>query len=384
MPFIQTAPDTHQKLQILSQSSQYDLACACATGKDEHRKRSPEGKWIYPVALPQGGTTYLFKTLLSNECANDCGYCPLRTGHDGLQRCSLKPEELVRTFLDYYRRRRVSGLFLSSGVIGSPDQTMQRINTAARILRRQCFRGYMHLKIIPGASEAAMRETLSLATTVSLNIETAGEDHFQRLCTGKQYQRDIIMPLQRISRLIAPGAPYHGVKFTTQFVVGASTETDKEIVMSTGQLYKQWRLHRVYFSAYQQGAGRQTIPGEHASVSGKDLLTREHRLYQVDWLLRKYGFLPDEIPFERGNNLSLSIDPKEAWARAHPEFFPVNINTADRFSLLRVPGLGPIMVDRILALRSYGRRIRSVEDMGKPNKLLKKAASYLGFFHISL
>src|SRR5512139_2291111 len=167
--------ETIEKLRVLSEDSRYDLACACGTGKDEHRRRGPEGKWLYPVALPQGGYTVLLKTLLSNACANDCKYCPLRSGTN-VRRCTLKPEEVANIFMEYQRRKKVFGLFLSSAVINSADYTMERINNVARLLRyAHKFRGYIHLKIIPGASDAAIEESFSLASAVSLNIETPGK-----------------------------------------------------------------------------------------------------------------------------------------------------------------------------------------------------------------
>jgi len=371
-------PDTTEKLAILSRDSQYDLACACATGKDEHRRRSKDDKWIYPVILPNGGTTYLFKTLLSNVCKNDCAYCPLRA-KSLAQRCSLSPEELANTFLAYYCARRVSGLFLSSGVVVDPDTTMERINRTALLLRKMQFKGYIHLKIIPGASDAAIEHSLTLASAVSLNIETPGEDNFKILSTTKNYRDDIIRPIGLISRLTAKGARYNGVKQTTQFVVGASKETDLEIIRYTGKLYKELALSRVYFSAYQRGAGSSDLPGENAHVSNDSLLTREHRLYQVDWLMRKYGFKSDEIPVEFNGNLSLAIDPKEMWARMHPDFFPVNVNRDDQYRLLRVPGFGQVMVDQILGLREKGSKLRTMEDLGKQTKLLKKAQAYVTF-----
>jgi predicted DNA-binding helix-hairpin-helix protein len=375
---VKKTPDTAEKLAILSRDSQYDLACACATGKDEHRRRSKDDKWIYPVILPNGGTTYLFKTLLSNVCRNDCAYCPLRANAVA-NRCSLTPEELSRTFFEYYRARRVSGLFLSSGVVTDPDTTMERINRTALLLRKMQFKGYIHLKIIPGASDAAIAHSLSLASAVSLNIETPGESNFKYLSTAKNYLRDIIRPIGLISRLTAKGSPYNGVKQTTQFVVGASQETDSEIIRYTGKLYKELGLSRVYFSAYQRGAGSDQLPGEQAQSSNGGLLTREHRLYQVDWLMRKYGFKSDEIPVEPGGNLSLEIDPKEMWARMHPEFFPVNVNRDDKYRLLRVPGLGEVMVDRILDLREQGIKVRTLADLGKQTKLLTKAQGYVTY-----
>lgn len=375
---IKKCPDIKEKLAILSRDSQYDLACACAKREDEHRRRSEDDKWIYPVALPNGGTTFLFKTLLSNECVNNCKYCPLRAGSD-VRRCALSPEELIKVFFSYYNARSVSGLFLSSGVINNPDTTMEQINRAALILRRMRFKGYIHLKIIPGASDAAIRQSLALANAVSLNIETAGENNFRYLSTSKDYLRDIIRPIQLISNLTARGSCYSGVNQTTQFVVGASQETDREIIGYSWKLYKELGLNRVYFSAYQRGAGSPELPGERSVCANAELLTREHRLYQVDWLIRKYGFKAEEIPLDSNGNLSISVDPKEMWAKLHPEFFPVNINKDDKYRLLRVPGIGEVLVSRILALRENGIKIRSFEDLGKQTKLLKKAGQYMVF-----
>src|SRR4030042_4125589 len=218
--------DTIEKLKVLSEDSQYDLACACGTSKDDRRKRGLDGKWLYPVALPQGGYSVLLKTLLSNACANDCKYCPLRSGSN-VRRCTLSPDEVARIFMEYYRRRKVFGLFLSSGVIGNPDNTMERINTVARLLRgRHEYRGYIHLKIIPGASDAAIEEAISLSTAVSLNIETPGRRHFELLSGKKDYERDIIRPIKLMGKLTAKGARFSKVKCTTQFIVGASEETD--------------------------------------------------------------------------------------------------------------------------------------------------------------
>lgn len=378
MVLIKNAPDVAERLKVLSRDSQYDLACACAKREDEHRRRSKDDKWIYPVTLPNGGTTFLFKTLLSNQCINNCKYCPLRVNSD-IARCALSPEELTRVFLSYYNARRVSGLFLTSGVINNPDTTMERINRAALLLRRTQFRGYIHLKIIPGASDAAIRQSVALADAVSLNIETAGEENFKRLSTTKDYLGDIIRPMRLISRLTSKGSSHSAVKQTTQFIVGASCETDREIVDCSGKLYKELGLSRVYFNAYQRGAGSPELPGERSDYTNSSLLTREHRLYQVDWLIRKYGFRPDEIPFDSGGKLSLAVDPKEMWARQHPEFFPVNINKDERSRLLRAPGLGLIMVGRILEFRKRGLRIRSLEDLGRQNKLMKKARPYVIF-----
>ncbi len=375
---IKSSPGLEEKLAILSRDSRYDLACSCAPRPDEHRRRSPDDRWIYPVSLPNGGTTFLFKTLLSNTCVNNCRYCPLRQGSD-VCHCGLSPEELAGAFMDYYRRRRVNGLFLSSAVTGTADATMERINRTALILRKRQFRGYIHLKIIPGASDAAIREALGLASAVSLNIETAGDDNFRSLSTTKDYRRDILRPIELISSLTAKGAPYCGVKQTTQFVVGASLETDRQILGCSGKLYRELGLSRVYFSAYQRGAGAPELPGEHSSFSNADLLCREHRLYQADWLIRKYGFRAEEIPLDAAGNLDLAVDPKERWAMAHPEFFPVNLNRDDKYRLLRVPGLGEVAVSRIIGLRQSGCRLNSLGQLGKLNRNLQKAVPYVTF-----
>jgi predicted DNA-binding helix-hairpin-helix protein len=365
-------PGTQEKLQILSADAQYDLACACGTGKDEHRKRGKKGNWIYPVTLPNGGKSTIFKTLISNVCRNDCKYCPLRED-SRIRRCSLGPGELAKVFLDYYRRREVFGLFLSSGVSGSADSAMERLNGTARILRnKHGFKGYIHLKIIPGASAGAIEEAVRLASAVSVNIETPGEANLAKVSSKKNYMRDIIEPMKLISRLTGRGSKYWRVKQTTQFIVGAAGESDAEIVRYVGGLYDRLNMHRVYFSAYQKGLGDERISG------GRDGFMREHRLYQVDFLLRKYGFSESEIVFGEDGKLSVEVDPKEAWAERHPEWFPVNANTARKEELLRVPGLGPVTVKEILRRRKSGR-LKCIEDVGKVGVRLAEAKRYLSF-----
>ncbi len=378
MTAVITKPDTTEKLRILADDAQYDLACACGTRTGEHRKRSADGRWIYPVTLPNGGTSVLFRTLLSNVCSNDCKYCPLRENQD-LRRCSLTIDETCRVFLDYFRQKKVFGLFLSSGVIGTPDQTMDRLNGIAETLRRKYqFRGYIHLKIIPGSAPAAVEKAVSLATAVSLNIETPGDAYLSQLSAKKEFIKDIIEPIKRISSLTAKGAPYQRVKQTTQFIVGAADEPDDKIVRYMQGLYKRLGLQRIYFSAYQKGLGAPDLPAENKQTNPADILTREHRLYQVDFLMRKYGFEDSDIEFDPTGRLSLDKDPKELWAQNHPDFFPININRATRYQLLRVPGLGPITVNRILNSRTISRFNR-IDDIGKPGKLLQKAAQYISF-----
>jgi len=378
MTAVISKPDSAEKLQILSADAQYDLACACSTSKDEHRRRGSDGKWIYPVTLPNGGKTTLFKTLISNVCGNDCAYCPLRADTK-VRRCSLSPEETAKIFLDYYNRRKVAGLFLSSGVCRSPDTSMAALNTTAKILRQKHkFKGYIHLKVIPGACNAAVEEAVSLASMVSMNIETPGAAHLAKLSKKKDYIKDIIAPIRLISTLTGRGTRYQRVRQTTQFIVGAAGEKDAEIVKYMAALYERLNMHRVYFSAYQKGLGNESLPAEQAPQDPQDIFTREHRLYQVDFLLRKYGFSESDIIFEGAGNLSLTADPKLLWAENHPEMFPVDVNRASKFSLLRVPGLGPITVSRILKRRKQAR-LRRIDDIGKTGVRLQKAAAYLAF-----
>jgi predicted DNA-binding helix-hairpin-helix protein len=379
MPAILTKPDTQRKLEILSADAQYDLACACATGDSEHRVRGSKGQWIYPVTLPNGGTSVLFKTLISNVCSNDCKYCPLRNDQD-VRRCTLNDEETVNTFLDYFNKGEVFGLFLTSGVIGTPDATMERLIRIVRILRyRHGFKGYVHLKIIPGASPAAIEEAVSVSTAVSLNIETPGQKHLAKLSGKKRFIEDIVEPIKLISRLTGRGNKYSRVKQTTQFIVGASDETDTEIVKYMWGLYDRLNLKRIYFSSYQKGLGDDSLDARQIlQQQSADIFSREHRLYQVDFLMRKYGFEESDIVFDKAGNLSLENDPKEAWAKTHSDYFPLDINKASKYELLRVPGLGDITVKRILEYRKSSQ-IRRITDFAKPTKLLTKAADYLVF-----
>ena len=378
MTLLRTAPDLRAKLQILSADAQYDLSCACSCGSGDSRRRGLDDRWLYPVTLQSGGQGWMFKTLVSNACANDCKYCPLRAGHDATLRCALTPEEIVRAFMPYWQSRQVLGIFLTSGVCGNPDAAMSRLLATAELLRyRERFRGVLHLKIIPGASDGAIDRALALASAVSLNIETAGAAHFAKLTARKDYLQSIIAPLKRIAALTAPGAPYARVKTGTQFVIGASDETDQEVVRYIGGLYDRMGLHGIYFSAYQRGLGDPTIPGELSTTTNADLLTREHRLYQTDFLIRKYGFAAEEIGFDDSGNLPLDADPKEIWARRHPERFPVALNQADRAELLRVPGLGPVAVKRILAARKGGGHVSSLQSVGICGALARKASAWL-------
>jgi len=387
--------DISTKLDILSRDAQYDLSCACSTKNPlEHRKKTSEGKWLYPVTVANGGTGIMLKTLMSNACSNDCKYCPLRQDQD-TQRFGLQPDELAGFYMSLLKKRPLIGIFLSSGVIGTADYTMDRLAATAEILRKRYrYRGYIHIKIIPGASNASIDKVLSLASAVSLNIETPGESHFSKLTQKKHYVSDIINPLKYISERTAKGTPHAKVGKTSQFIVGASDESDKEILEYSWGMYRRLGFDRLYFSAYQGGLGDPSIPGEQLRLSvfdqdpqsgflladpssvSRNLLVREHRLYQADYLFRRYRFTFDDIPFDPLGNLDISKDPKQLWAEHHPEFYPVSLSRSGKEELLRVPGLGPILVDRILKVRRE-TTIRSLDFLKIPSHLSNKAAPYL-------
>lgn len=367
--------DIVSKLDLLAQDAQYDLACACGTSDPaDHRHRGRGGNWLYPVTVPGGGTGIMLKTLVTNACSSDCGYCPLRSGGKS-NRVNIAPEELASIFLDICRRKSLIGLFISSGILDTPDRSMQLLTDTAAILRyRYHYRGYIHIKIIPGASDAAIEAALSLASAVSLNIETPGERFFSKLSQAKRYSSDIIEPIKKISSLTGKGGKFSRVRTSTQFIVGAADERDADILPYMWGLYDRLKLGRIYFSSYQKGLGLPTIPGETAPYG--ESFIREHRLYQSDFLFRRYGFTLDDFTFTEDGYLDLSRDPKQAWADNHPEFFPVSLRRSSREELLRVPGLGPVLVNRILKHRS-STPISSLETIRIPRHLLNKAAPYI-------
>lgn len=369
--------DKDVAIRQLSQEAQYDLSCACGTNDQDRRHRDANGMWVYPASLPNGGKSVILKTLLTSSCSNDCRYCPLRSDRD-TRRYTVAPDDLARYFMDYARGKGVFGLFLTSGVLGTADRTMERMTAVAELLRyRYEFRGFLHLKILPGSSHAAIEKALSLASAVSLNVEAPTAGVFADLSGTKDYMRDIVEPMQTISRLTSPGSKFARVKQTTQFIVGAGRENDGQLIEASQRLYRRWKLQRIYFSAYQRGLGDPALPAEQVpDLAGHDLLRREHRLYQVDYLLRKYRFSAEDIPLDNAGNLSLSVDPKQAWADAHPERFPVRLRRADRDELLRVPGLGPVSVGRLLACRKNGGRPALV-DAGLKGKRLATALRYV-------
>lgn len=385
--------DTQSKLDILSRDAQYDLSCACGTkNTQEHRKRNTAGSgWLYPTTTVSGGPGIMLKTLMGNRCANDCKYCPLRNDQD-FRPVALAPKEMASFFHEFQSKRPLIGLFLSSAVLGCAEKTMEMLTDTARILRNSYrYRGYIHLKVIPGSSKESIDEALKYASALSLNIEAPGEQHFSKLSESKNYVQDILQPLMYIASQTAKGSRYERVHTSSQFIVGASDELDKEILLYTSRLYQELHMGRLYFSAYQKGLGDQSLPGEqkqhqHSQLELFDLgqvhetdhasLTREHRLYQADWLLRKYGFSYEEMIFTEEGNLSLTKDPKLVWAQANPQYFPLSVKRSPKEALLRVPGLGPTYVGRIVSHRRMAP-LSCLEDLKLPFSVLEKARPFL-------
>ncbi|MBN1658621.1 MAG: radical SAM protein [Anaerolineae bacterium] len=360
--------DVTTKISTLGESAQYDLCNACGAAT---RQRDDIGRWIYPAALPDGKRVRVLKILMTNVCEKNCYYCATRAGRDA-PRTSFTPDELAAAFDRLLRADLVDGLFLSSGVCAGPGNTMDRMLACVELVRRRYrFDGYVHLKLLPGASDAHVERAVQLAQRVSVNLEAPDADHLAVIAPHKDFFDELMAPMWRAKRFIdASGGRLAPAGQTTQFVVGAAGESDHEILSTTARLYREVDLKRAYFSAFQP------VPGTPLDGLTPTPAWREHRLYQADWLLRFYGFGFDELIFDPTGNLPRAADPKLTYARAHPEQFPVEVNRASRHELLRVPGLGPRSVNRILDWRRGGR-LRDLGDLKKAGAVAERAAPYL-------
>ena len=359
--------DLDYKIEILGEGARFDLCGSC--GGEESRKRHPQGGWIYPVNLPDGGKKVnILKILLSNNCMHNCLYCANREGRSH-SIASFSAEELASLFWHLYQRGMVKGLFLSSAVDRSPSWAMNEMLKVAEILRyRLHFSGYLHLKILPDVSNDYLEEAVKLATRVSVNLEAPTPQSLCQIAPQKNFfgiwQKFQWFESQKKKGLSAPA----GV--TTQLVVGGSKETDREIMHTTSQLYEHFGLARVYYSAFQ--------PVADTPLSYKPPVStwREHRLYQADFLLRQYKFSFEELVFNEEGNFPLSLDPKILWANNHPEFFPVEVNSAPWEALIRVPGIGITSARRIMKLR---REItfRDPKELSKLGVLINRALPFI-------
>jgi putative DNA modification/repair radical SAM protein len=378
--------DVQEKLAILADAAKYDASCASSGTRkrdsfDGKGIGSTEGMGICHAYAPDGRCISLLKILLTNACIFDCHYCINRKSSN-VRRARFRVEEVVRLTLAFYRRNYIEGLFLSSGIIRSPDYTMERIVEVARSLREDHdFRGYIHLKTIPDADAGLVRRAGLYADRVSINVELPTRAGLGRLAPEKDGAR-IESAMREMKTAILEGhdakarfksAPaYAPAGQSTQMIVGADAATDSAIVARAATLYDRFRLRRVYYSAFSP------IPDASAVLPlVRPPLLREHRLYQADWMLRFYGFSTAEIgaATDEGGNLPLDVDPKLAWALRHRAAFPVDVNRAPREALLRVPGLGTKAVDRILAARRH-RRLR-LDDVARLTLSVKKLRPFL-------
>lgn len=360
--------DIEEKLLILGRSAQYDL-CGNYLCQGAHRIRSGYGQWIYPAVLPDGKEIKLFKVLLSNNCSNNCNYCANRCERD-FTRIKFTPQELVKVFISLKEKRLVQGLFLSSAVEYDPKKTMEDMIKAVEILRfNYRFSGYIHLKILPGVTRDYIEQAMKLADRVSVNLEAPSGERLKKLSINKDFDRDLIGTIKVIKDLVDKGIkPRAG--YTTQFVVGPAGESDRELIYLVDKLYRELGLKRAYYSAFQPI--RNTPLEDYPPTP----LIREHRLYQADFLLRDYGFSADELVFTKEGKLFLPVDPKLAWAMNHPEYFPVEINTADITRLLRVPGIGPKSARRIIELRRK-EKIKDIETLKGLGVVIKRAKDFV-------
>jgi len=374
-----------RKLAVLADAAKYDASCA-SSGTDRRSSRDGKGLGsterigICHAYAPDGRCISLLKILMTNFCVYDCAFCVNRVSSN-VERARFSPEEVVWLTTEFYRRNYIEGLFLSSGIIRSPDYTMEQIVRIARMLRHEHhFRGYIHLKTIPDASPELIEEAGLLADRISVNIELPTDTSVKRYAPEKDAAsiRNTMAGV-RLARHDYADRSITGRKrgrFTpagqsTQMIVGADGADDRTILGTSVRLYNAYELKRVYYSAFSP------IPDSSAALPLiKPPLKREHRLYQADWLLRFYGFELDEIaPSDASGMLDLDIDPKLAWALVHRDRFPVDINRAERLTLLRVPGFGTKLVGRIIASRRHGKL--RYDDLRRMGARLKQAKPFI-------
>ncbi len=371
-----------QRLEILADSAKYDVSCSSG-GSD--RKGVPGGvgstrpSGICHTWTADGRCISLLKILLTNSCIYNCAYCVNRSSNP-IPRTALTPDEIVKLTMDFYYRNYIEGLFLSTGVVQSANHTMEQLIRVVRKLRlEERFNGYIHLKIVPGADAGLIEEAGRYADRVSVNIELPSRQSLQLLAPDKP-RESLIEPMRQLSNLIETARQEHkrSVKAprfapagqSTQLIVGATPENDRQIITLSEGLYQRLGMKRVYYSAFVPVSSDQRLP----ALPTPPLL-REHRLYQADWLLRFYGFSADELLDEANPNLDVRLDPKTGWALRHLEHFPVEVNKADYHVLLRVPGIGVRSAQRIVQARRTARL--GEEELKRLGVVLKRARYFI-------
>lgn len=371
-----------EKLAILSDAAKYDVSCASSGSKRNNTKKglgNATGMGICHTYTQDGRCVSLLKILLTNYCIFDCAYCVSRRSND-VKRAAFTVREVVDLTINFYKRNYIEGLFLSSGIFKSPDYTMERLTRIARKLRQEHhFNGYIHLKAIPGASDELLHEAGLYVDRLSVNIEMPSEESLKKVAPEKSY-KDALVPMEYLKGVIAdnkierrksrkapkiaPGGQ------STQLVIGASPESDQHILRLSDQLYKEKQLKRVYYSGYVPISKDSRLP----QVDHTPLI-RENRLYQADWLMRFYGFDVTEIVSDDHPDLDLEIDPKSAFAMRNLHMFPVDVNRATYFEILRVPGIGVRSAKKILTARKF-RPLRE-EHLVKIGVVWKRAQYFV-------
>jgi predicted DNA-binding helix-hairpin-helix protein len=343
----------------------------------DRTKNCPDAVFVHPAILPNGQRIKLLKTLLTTACERDCYYCAFRAGRD-FRRATFQPEEFARLFVMLSLKEIAQGVFLSSGMTGGGICAQDKLLDTADIMRHKLgFHGYIHLKIMPGAERSQVERAMQLADRVSINLEAPNNNRLAKLAPHKQFTEELLQPLKWVEeiRRTQPGWKGwngHWPSSVTQFVAGGAGESDLELLSTTDYLYRQLGLRRAYFSPFSP------IPGTPLENQPATPVIREHRLYQASYLLRDYGFDLEELPFEKDGRLPVQIDPKLAWAQKNLSENPIEINQAERYSLLRIPGIGPKGAEAILNARRKVK-IRDVTSLRKIGILAERAAPYLLF-----
>lgn len=381
---IQESMSLYEKLEILSDAAKYDVACT-SSGVDRANDGTGMGN-AYKAGIchsfsADGRCISLLKILFTNECIYDCKYCVNRSSND-VVRTSFTPDEVCTLTMEFYRRNYIEGLFLSSGILKSPNFTMELIFAALYKLRHECnFQGYIHVKAIPGVDAELIQRIGFLADRMSVNLELPTAESLHLLAPHKS-RKNILMPMRLVQNKMLENrqelALYHKAPSfvpagqSTQMIIGATPETDYQIINVAESLYKNFELKRVFYSAFIPVIEDAALPA--LREQGPPLL-REHRLYQADWLLRFYHFEAKELLDEQHPNFNVFLDPKCNWALRHLEYFPIEVNRADYKLLLRVPGIGVKSAARIVQARNLGTL--NFNDLKKMGVVLKRALYFL-------
>ena len=360
----------HSEESRASTSAQTEpVTPACFTPKEKR------AAFVHNAQLPNGKQVKLLKTLLSSACERDCYYCPFRAGRD-FRRATFKPQEFAELFMKLNQTNMAQGIFLSSGIAAGGANTQNKILDTAEILRNKFgFRGYLHLKIMPGAEKGQIERLMQLADRVSVNLEAPNTERLKKLAPHKVFIEELFRPLKWVEEIRQSQPAYEGwngrwPSTVTQFVAGGSDESDLELLTTTDWLMKNVHLKRAYFSAFH--------PIHNTPLENKAAVDplREHRLYQASFLLRDYGFDLEEMPFLQNGNLPLPTDPKLAWAQQNLKEKPLEINKADKRELLRIPGIGPKNADAILLARRSGK-LRDLTALRKLGIVVARVAPFV-------